>query len=343
MVRRLTFALAASACVAAGTIAHAAGVRDFTRMVPSTTVTQAQASELTLTLTDAVQRPIQNWIRTAGTADKTGKLLTTFLRPPESDLVRMGQRTQTYTVNTRTKMTLGYVTGVSRQKDGATVEVTLSAPVTEGPGHLMEIVVERGPYLSIPNVAIIEEGDEQIVYLQKGGGHYTPQVIHTGLQGELYTQVLDGLKDGDQVVSVGSFFVDADNKLKSADMNSMPGMDMPGTDHIAATTVAAKVSAAAGTQAVMTEPAASSVVKAPLYMIHVMFSGPIDMKSAGINVTDKTGKPVDVGPALPMGNDGNMMMAMPKTPLPPGAYNVKWHAAAANGKALQGEFAFTAQ
>ena len=338
-----TFALVTTACVAITSAAQAAGVRDFTRMAPSTTVTDTQASELTLTLTDAAMRPIQNWIRTAGSVDKTGKVITTFLRLPESDLVRTGQRTQTYTVSTRTKMTVGYVTRIDKQKDGATVEVTLTAPVAEGSGHLMEIVVERGHYLSIPNVSIIEEGDEHVVYIQKENGHYTPQVIHTGLQGELYTQVIDGLKEGDHVVSVGSFFVDADTKLKSAGMNSMPGMDMTGMDHPTGTQVAAKVPGSAGTQAIMTEPAANATVKAPLYMIHVMFSGPIDVKSAVINVTDKNGKPVDVGSVLPMGNDGNMMMAMPKAPLPAGTYNVKWHTTGANGKTLQGEFAFTAK
>ena len=50
--------------------------------------------------------------------------------------------------------------------------------------------------------------------MQQEGGEYTPRTIQTGLEGELYTQVLDGLEEGDQVVSIGSFFVDADNKLK---------------------------------------------------------------------------------------------------------------------------------
>ena len=41
-----------------------------------------------------------------------------------------------------------------------------------------------------------------------------PREIHTGIQGELYTQVTDGVKDGDQVVTFGSFFIDAEQKLK---------------------------------------------------------------------------------------------------------------------------------
>ena len=82
---------------------------------------------------------------------------------------------------------------------------------------VMEIVAERGPFLSIANEAIIEEGDRHIVYVQQQPGQYVPVEIHTGIQGELYTQVLDGLNDGAQIVTFGSFFIDAEHKLKGTD------------------------------------------------------------------------------------------------------------------------------
>ena len=77
----------------------------------------------------------------------------------------------------------------------------------------MEIVVERGPLLSVPNEAIIEEGDTHVVYVQQAG-QYSPREVRTGTQGELYTQIVDGVKDGEQVVTFGSFFIDAEQKLK---------------------------------------------------------------------------------------------------------------------------------
>src|SRR3982750_3368164 len=105
--------------VATGT--QAAGVRDFTRSAPGTAVNAAQASELTLTLTDAATRPIQNWIRTAGTLDKTGRILTAFLRSPDAELLQVGQRTRAFTVNMRTRMNLGKITGITKQAGGAIV------------------------------------------------------------------------------------------------------------------------------------------------------------------------------------------------------------------------------
>ena len=100
--------------------------------------------------------------------------------------------------------------------------------------------------------------------------------------------------------------------------------------------------AGAAAQSVMTDPAANATVKAPLPMIHVMFAQPVDMKSAGFAVT-KDGKPIDVGEAMPMGTDGKMLMAMPKTPLAAGRYTVKWHATGTDAKPIQGEFSFTVQ
>jgi multidrug efflux pump subunit AcrA (membrane-fusion protein) len=79
---------------------------------------------------------------------------------------------------------------------------------------VVEIVTQRGDLLSVPNEAIIEEGTSQVVYVQRGEGQYEPQTIHTGIQGELYTQILDGVKEGDQVVTFGSFFIDSEYKLK---------------------------------------------------------------------------------------------------------------------------------
>jgi hypothetical protein len=94
---------------------------------------------------------------------------------------------------------------------------------------------------------------------------------------------------------------------------------------------------------VMSDPEPNATVSAPLYMIHVMFGNPVDVKTAKMNVTDKSGKAVDLGEVMPMGTDGKTLMAMPKDPLPAGNYHVQWQAAGADGKPLKGEFSFTAQ
>ena len=110
-----------------------------------------------------------------------------------------------------------------RGSGGLAVEVSLAS--TGRPNttlYVMEIVVEQGPFLCGPNEAIIEEGDRHIVYVEQQPGQYAPQEIHIGIQGELLTQVIDGVKEGDQVVTFGSFFIDAEHKLKGTETPPTP-------------------------------------------------------------------------------------------------------------------------
>lgn len=182
-------------------------------------VTGSQAGMLTLTMTEAAVRPIQTWVRTAGIVDPDGTTLTARLGALDAEGLRVGQRTRSFAANSRTLMHQGKVLRVVPQAGGILVQASL-ADRGHPPGarYLMEIIVERGLYLSIPNVSIIEEGGEQVVYIEMqpaGSGLYAPRPIRTGLKGELYTEVRHGLFEGNQVVSIGSFFVDAEEKLKS--------------------------------------------------------------------------------------------------------------------------------
>jgi methionine-rich copper-binding protein CopC len=110
-----------------------------------------------------------------------------------------------------------------------------------------------------------------------------------------------------------------------------------------ATLLANGAALSAASQTVSTDPDANATVKAPLEMIHVLFHDPVDMKTARMSVTDKNGKPVDIGQAMQMGTDGKLLMAMPKTPLPAGTYHVTWQVKGTNGSPLQGQFTFTAK
>jgi Cu(I)/Ag(I) efflux system membrane fusion protein len=143
--------------------------------------------------------------------------MTAYLYPPDAGLIKVGQRVRAFPPESRSSMYQAWVTRVAPQGSRSTVEVTLAAVGrANSTNYVMEIVVDRGQFLSVPNEAIIEEGDKHVVYLEHHAGMYVPQEIHTGVQGELYTQVLHGLNEGDQVVTFGSFFIDSEYKLKSS-------------------------------------------------------------------------------------------------------------------------------
>ena len=198
---------------------RAEGIRDHTRpnYADGTRVNQSQADELTLTLIQSGKQNLQTWLRLAATIDNTGRYLSAKDCSSEAQLIRVGQRVRAFPPDSKSSIYQARVTQVDAHKNCVTINARLSASPQEQSRHyVMEIVVQRGRYFSIPKEAIIEEEGKQIVYVQRHPGHYLPQQIHTGIKGELYTEVIHGLSQGDQVVSFGSFFIDAEHKLKSA-------------------------------------------------------------------------------------------------------------------------------
>ena len=196
----------------------AQGVRDRIRSAPrATSITESQANELTLTVTQVAVRPIQVWVRTAGVIDASGKTLQATISKSEATFVRPGQRVRAFPPEARSSMYQAKVASVAPRGDRVGVAVALIAPARQGSSrYVLEIVTEEIERMSVPNEAIIETGDRRVVYVKDATDGYAPREIHTGLQGELFTEVTGGLKEGEQVVTFGSFFIDADHKLKGS-------------------------------------------------------------------------------------------------------------------------------
>jgi Cu(I)/Ag(I) efflux system membrane fusion protein len=143
--------------------------------------------------------------------------LTAYVGSPDGDLIIPGQRVRAFALQAKSSMFQARISRVTKTQGGVTVEAALSSAGLENTSnYIMEITVDRGEFLSIPNEAIIEEGTRRIVYIQKEAGQYAPVEIQTGLQGELLTEVVKGVNPGDQVVTFGSFFIDSEYKLKIA-------------------------------------------------------------------------------------------------------------------------------
>src|SRR5262245_32525492 len=184
-------------------------VRQHTRPQGGTTsVSAAQAETLTLTVGSAAPRLIQVWIRAAGTIDSAEKLLSVELSGLDATLVKVGQRVRAFPPSAKSSMYQGFVTRVNPRGQTANVEITLRSPGRAGVRrYVVEILSEQGPVLSVPNEAIIEEADSKVVYVQQAEGQYAPRQISVGVQGELYTEIVSGVKDGEPVVTFGSFFI----------------------------------------------------------------------------------------------------------------------------------------
>ncbi len=205
-----------------------AGIRDHTRPVPvsGTRVSQSQADDLSLTLVTTAPQNLQTWIRLAAVADSSRQNLSAKICTPDAALIQSDQRIRAFSPDSKSSIYSARINQLSWEENCLTLRARLASKATsQAHNFVMEIIVQRGQFLAIPKEAIIEEGDRQIVYIQQKDKGFTPQVIHTGLHGELYTQVLHGLNAGDKVATFGSFFIDAEYKLKSGktdDNNGSP-------------------------------------------------------------------------------------------------------------------------
>jgi Cu(I)/Ag(I) efflux system membrane fusion protein len=72
-----------------------------------------------------------------------------------------------------------------------------------------------GAKLSVPEEAVMDTGDKQIVFVDKGNGVFASRPVVIGQRSEGYIEILKGLKAGDQVVTSGNFLIDSESKLKS--------------------------------------------------------------------------------------------------------------------------------
>src|SRR5215216_4557288 len=118
--------------IAAG--APAQSIRDRIRLSPEkrTPITEQQANELTLTLNEAAVRPIQVWVRTAGTIDAAERNVTATLSAADGAYVKPGQRVRAFPPESRSSMFQARITNASTRGTSTVVTATLSGPAHAG-------------------------------------------------------------------------------------------------------------------------------------------------------------------------------------------------------------------
>lgn len=78
----------------------------------------------------------------------------------------------------------------------------------------VEIKIDLGKKLIIPDEAIIDTGTRKIIYVDKGEGYFEPREILTGLKADGMTEVTEGIKVGEKVAASGTFLIDSEAQLK---------------------------------------------------------------------------------------------------------------------------------
>ena len=70
--------------------------------------------------------------------------------------------------------------------------------------------------LSVPESAVIDTGNDRMVYVETAPGLYDARGVTLGARTGVYYPVLDGLVLGERIVARGAFLVDAEARLNPA-------------------------------------------------------------------------------------------------------------------------------
>ena len=107
--------------------------------------------------------------------------------------------------------------------ENRTVKVHITLPNPKGDLRpLMSATVELASpvaattVLAVPDSAVLDSGNRQVVLVERGEGQFEPRPVHLGARADGYVQVTDGVVAGEKVVVRANFLIDAESNLRAA-------------------------------------------------------------------------------------------------------------------------------
>ncbi len=85
----------------------------------------------------------------------------------------------------------------------------------------------RPQAIVVPGEAIVRSGNREQVFVVRAPGKYEPRSVTPGISADGLTQILSGLKAGEQVVTSGQFLIDSESKLREATAKMLEAMSAP--------------------------------------------------------------------------------------------------------------------
>ncbi|HEX5065101.1 MAG TPA: efflux RND transporter periplasmic adaptor subunit [Myxococcota bacterium] len=102
-----------------------------------------------------------------------------------------------------------------------TVRVRLELPnpaleLRPGMQANVQLFVDRGERLLVPQSALLEAGTRTFVFRSLGDGRFRPQQVETGMRSGEEVELLSGLEAGDEIVASGTFLIASESRLRAA-------------------------------------------------------------------------------------------------------------------------------
>ncbi|STQ91947.1 efflux RND transporter periplasmic adaptor subunit [Iodobacter fluviatilis] len=105
-------------------------------------------------------------------------------------------------------------------KETRSLRVRAEVPNPKGllrPGMFARIALDNpdsSSALLVPSESIIATGKRSVVIMSDGQGRFTPSDVKTGREHQGQTEIISGLKEGEQIVVSGQFMIDSEASLR---------------------------------------------------------------------------------------------------------------------------------
>jgi len=87
----------------------------------------------------------------------------------------------------------------------------------------VELKLDLGRSLTVPDDAIIDTGQRKVVFIALGGGRFMPREVRLGNKVDNFYTVLSGLSENELVATGAQFFLDSESRLKAVGGGGMAG------------------------------------------------------------------------------------------------------------------------
>ena len=149
--------------------------------------------------------------------------LRAYVYEYELPLIKVGQKARVILPNQGNQSYESEITFIYPHLDPQTRRAEIRLEL-DNPGHRLrpqmwanvEINASFGETLTIPASAVIDTGARFVAFVKNEDNHLEPREVKIGVQTDDYYQVLEGVKEGEEVVTRALFLVDSESQLKAA-------------------------------------------------------------------------------------------------------------------------------
>lgn len=143
--------------------------------------------------------------------------------------IRVGQKADVTTPAAPGRLFEGTVTFIDPSFDpesrSTKVRIEIENPLSNQPGASERVLPHRAyaealvrsesaPVLSIPRTALIRDGRREVVFVETADGNFAMRPVRSGRIADERVEIVEGLKEGEQVVSAGNLMLDAEAQLR---------------------------------------------------------------------------------------------------------------------------------